>query len=173
MTLYSKGDNSNIAIPLYVNLEDTFSEENHSMFRIVLVESGTGILKINNRSFVFMSPSVFCLNERDKIALEKERSVKAQVVYFDPSIINSSFTLENVYNIDGFDKFTNVQDYFYLEPFLNRTKSTSSYYEIGLTMYKRTSELFKMLYEETNPCEGTYWVCRSRSFFLEILFLIQ
>lgn len=173
MTLYSKHSITNVAIPLYVKLEDTFSEENHSMFRIILVESGTGILKINNRSFVFMSPSVFCLNEKDIISLEKACGVKAQVIYFDPTIINSSFTLEKIYDIKGFEKFTNIQDYFYLEPFLSHADNTSAYVEIGLAMYKRISQLYKLIYEEISPCKGEYWVCRSRSFFLEILFLIQ
>lgn len=173
MTLYSKHSITNVAIPLYISLEDTFSNENNSMFRIILVEAGTGILKVNNYSFVFMSPSVFCLNEKDIALLEKECDVKAQVIYFDPTIINSSFTLEKVYNINNFDKFTNIQDYFYLNPFLNREEKTSFYFEMGLIMFKRISQLYKMLYEETNPCKGEYWVCRSRSFFLEILFLIQ
>lgn len=173
MTLYSKHSITNVAIPLYVNLNDSISQENNSMFRIVLIESGTGILKINNCSFVFMSPSVLCLNERDAVVLEKECGVKVKVIYFDPIIINSSFTLEKVYNINNFDKFTNIQDYFYLEPFLYFTEKTKSYFEIGFTMFKRIEQLYKMLYEETNPCEGLYWVCRSRSFFLEILFLIQ
>lgn len=175
MTLYSKNNDTKVAIPLYINLEDTFSKENHSMFRIILVESGTGILKVNNGSLVFMSPSIFCLNEKDIIVLEKECDVKAQVIYFNPSVINSSFTLEKVYNINGdnFDKFTSIQDYFYLEPFLYRKGKTTSYFEIGIAMFKRISQLYKLLYEETNPCKGEYWVCRSRSFFLEILFLIQ
>ena len=173
MALYSKHSLTNIAIPLYISLEDTFSNENNSMFRIILVEAGTGILKVNNYSFVFMSPSVFCLNEKDIVVLEKECGLKTQVIYFDPTIINSSFTLEKVYNINNFDKFTNIQDYFYLNPFLNREEKTSCYFEMGLMMFKRISQLYKMLYEETNPCKSEYWVCRSRSFFLEILFLIQ
>lgn len=173
MTLYSKHNITNIAIPLYISLEDVFSTENHSMFRIILVESGTGILKVNNHSYVFMAPSVFCLNEKDKIVLEKECGVKIQVIYFDPAVINSSFTLENIYDMNNFDKFTNIQDYFYLDPFLHRIKETSPYFEIGLAMFKRISQLYKMLYDELNPCQRDYWVCRSRSFFLEILFLIQ
>ncbi len=173
MTLYSKHSVTNIAIPLHVKLNDIFSAKNHSMFRIVLVESGTGILKVNNRSFVFMSPSIFCLNERDIISLEKECDVKLHAIYFDPTIIDSSFTLEQVYNLKDFNKFTHYQDYFYLEPFIYRTEIINPYIEIGLSMYKRMSQLYKMLYEEINPCTGEYWVCRSRSFFLEILFLIQ
>jgi AraC family L-rhamnose operon regulatory protein RhaS len=173
MTLYSKHNVTNISIPLYIKMNDTFSEENHSMFRIILVESGTGILKINNCSFVFMSPSIFCLNEKAVISLEKQYDIKAHVIYFDPTIIDSSFTLERVYNIDEFQKFTHYQDYFYLNPFLNRTEKTNAHIEIGLAMYKRICQLYKMLYKEINPCIGDYWACRSRSFFLEILFLIQ
>lgn len=173
MTLYSKHDITQVAIPLYMSFEDAFAQENHSMFRIILVESGTGILKVNERSFIFMAPSLFCLNEKDKIELEKACSVKAQVIYFDPTLINSSFTHDKVYNINNFEKFTNIQDYFYLEPFLFRTEKGTCYFEIGLSMFKKFSELYKMIYEETHPCESYYWVCRSRSFFLEILFLIQ
>jgi AraC family L-rhamnose operon regulatory protein RhaS len=173
MTLYSKHSITNVAIPLYIKLENAFSVENNSMFRIILVEAGTGILKVNNLSFVFMAPSIFCLNEKDIILLEKECDVKAQVIYFDPTIINSSFTLDKVYNISNFNKFTNIQDYFYLEPFLYRTEKINLYFEIGLAMFKKILELYKMLFEEINPCKSDYWVCRSRSFFLEILFLIQ
>jgi AraC family L-rhamnose operon regulatory protein RhaS len=173
MTLYSKHNITKVAIPLYVSLADGFSQENNSMFRIILVDEGAGILKINNRSFVFMSPSLFCLNEKDTIVLEKNLGVKGQVIFFDPEVINSSFTLDRVYNINNFNKFTNIQDYFYLEPFLYRTEKISPYFEIGLSIYKKISQLYKMLYDEINPCQGEYWVCRSRSFFLEILFLIQ
>lgn len=173
MTLYSKHNITNVAIPLYVDMQNAFSRENNSMFRIVLVESGTGILNINGHSFVFMSPSIFCLNEKDKVELEKDCNLKAQVIYFDPTIINSSFSLEMVYNINNFEKFSSIQDYFYLNPFLNRYKIYSPYFEIGLIMFKRISELYRLLYEETHPCTGEYWVCRSRSFFLEILFVIQ
>jgi len=120
-----------------------------------------------------MAPSVFCLSERDIVVLEKECGVKVQVIYFDPTIINSSFTLEKVYDRNNFDKATSIQDYFYLEPFLYPREKTSSYFEIGPMMFKRISQLYKMLYDETNPCKGEYWVCRSRSFFLEILFIIQ
>lgn len=173
MTLYSKNNSTNIAIPLYLDFDNAFSKENNSMFRIILVESGTGILKINGHAFVFMPPSVFCLNEKDIIELEKQCDVKAQVIYFDPTLINSSFTLDKVYNIDNFEKFSNIQDYFYLNPFLNRLDEANPYFEIGLMLFKRMSELYKLLYEETHPCISEYWVCRSRSFFLEILFIIQ
>lgn len=173
MTLYSKHNITNVAIPLYVDMQNAFSKENNSMFRIILVESGTGILNINGHPFVFMSPSIFCLNEKDKVELDKDCNLKAQVIYFDPTLINSSFNLEMVYNINNFEKFSSIQDYFYLNPFLNRYKIDSAYFEIGLMMFKRISELYRLLYEETHHCRGEYWVCRSRSFFLEILFVIQ
>jgi AraC family L-rhamnose operon regulatory protein RhaS len=173
MTLYSKDYVYNLSIPLFVNLEDTFSEENHSMFRIILVEAGTGILRVNNRSFVFISPSLFCLNERDEVVLEKECDVKAKVIYFKPALINSSFTLENVYTKDCLNQFTSIQDHFYLVPFLYRSEKTSPYFELGLNTFKRISQLYKMIYDETNPCVHKNWVCSSRAFFLEILFLIQ
>lgn len=98
------------------------------MFRINLVESGTGILKVNNHSLVFMSPCIFFLNEKDIIVLEKECDVKAQVIYFTPTVVNSSFNLEKVYNINvaNFDKFTSIQNYFYLKPFLCRKEKTTS-----------------------------------------------
>lgn len=142
---------TNVAIPLYINQEDTSSRKNNSMFRIILVESGTGILKINDRSSVFISPSLFCLNEWDLIVLEKECDLKAQVIYFDSTIINSAFTLDKVYDAKNFDKFTNIQDHFYLDPFLYCAEKAKPYFEIGLTTFKRIHELYRMLYEELNP----------------------
>lgn len=173
MTLYSKHKITNVSIPLYVSLEDVISAENHSMFRIILIESGTGILRVNDGYFVFMSPSIFCLNEKDAIVLEKQCDVRAQVIYFDPVLINSSFEIDKVYDIKNFEKFSNIQDYFYLQPFLTRSEKSNFHFEVGLALYKRITQLYKMIYEQTNPCQDEYWVCHSRSFFLEILIIIQ
>lgn len=171
--LYCTNKNNNESLPIYIDKENILSSDNYSMFRIVVIESGSGILDINNHSIIITSPSLLCLSEKDTIELVNECNIEGHVVYFDPSIINSSFALDNIYDMNDFDSITSSQDYFYLAPFITRSENFYGYFEIGLAVLKKILELFKSLYNEITLYENKFWACRSRSFFLEILFLIQ
>lgn len=51
---------------LWHNPHETFSPEFNTgtRFRLVLIEGGTGVLRLGDRCTAFIAPTLFCLNEK-------------------------------------------------------------------------------------------------------------
>ncbi len=173
MDQYTINKITNVSLPILITSDEAFSTLPHSMFRIIYIEEGTGIININDTSTVFMAPSLFCLNESESITLEKGCNLKVQAIFFKLELINSNLTLDYINKGLNNLKLSEFQDYFYIQPFIHRSNKFTGYFEIGTIMSKRISHLFKLLKTEVSNFDRPYWPCRTRSFFLEILFLIQ
>lgn len=171
--LYSTNKKTNVSFPLYVEKGSTLSSENHSMFRIILIESGSGIIEFNSHLIIITPPALFCLNEKDNIKVKQSSNIKVRTIYFDPSIINSSFTLKKIYDMNKFNNVASMQDYFYFEPFLVRLKGQMGYFEVGSSYGEKCLKLIELLKRELSLYENVYWACRSRSYLFEIMCLIQ
>lgn len=143
-------------------------------FRLVFVASGTGILRLGGRRIAFIAPVLFCLNERDQPKLEQDLDVQAQALYFHPDVINGAFTLEIAHNKgQGLAEVTALQDMFCLRPFTQRGPEYSGEVCIGPGSAQRVSYLFKAMSQELAMQRDDEWPCRSRSFFLELLFMVE
>ncbi|MGH4124619.1 MAG: helix-turn-helix transcriptional regulator [Clostridium sp.] len=173
MEQYTINIETNVALPIVITSDEAFLPEHYSMFRIIFIEEGTGIININEKSTVFMAPSIFCLNENEIVALEKECKLKVQAIFFKPQIINSILTIDNIKKSLETLTMSEIQDYFYILPFICRVNNFTGNFEIGTVMAKKISHLFELLKAEIIRIDNLYWACRTRSFFLEILFLIQ
>jgi AraC family L-rhamnose operon regulatory protein RhaS len=152
----------------------TFNTENDFMFQLVIVESGTGIININGKSIVFMAPTVFCLSELDKFELVKQYSLKARAIFFNSIIVSSSLTREKVYDESTeWSTDQELQEFFYLAPFLHRDGDFLGKIDVGISILKKMVELYGLSDREIGKADNEFWRCRSRSYFLEILLLIQ
>ena len=67
MSLITK-DGTGRSIPIVFQSEDPFSSDNYNMYRIIIIKSGSGIINLNDASFVIVAPTVICLNEKDEIS---------------------------------------------------------------------------------------------------------
>ena len=173
MELFTFDEKREIKLPVYIETKEPFSSENHLMFRLILVENGGGIISVNENTIVFSAPAIFCINSSDIINLEKSSDLKAKAIYFSPTLVNNALTLEKLKNPEEYLSESEYQDYFSLVPFVYRENLSFGQIEVGPVTAKRVSELVVSLEEELALLNNNYWRCRSRSFFLEILFLIQ
>jgi AraC-like DNA-binding protein len=153
--------------------EETFrpSAESGERFKIIFLENGGGLLEYGGRRRHASAPSVFCLNETEQPALDPSPTpVKAQAVYFHPEVIREGFTLENAHTQSENPEW---QDQKWLLPFLARDGEHTGLIHLGPGTASRLGMLFTALGRElaTQPDDG--WPCRSRSYFFEILFLLQ
>ncbi|GLC30261.1 AraC family transcriptional regulator [Clostridium omnivorum] len=173
MELFTFDDKREIKLPVYMETKEPFSSDNHSMFRLILVENGGGIVSVNENIIVFSAPTIFCFNSDDKIELNKESELSARAIYFSPTLVNDALTEEKLKN-DGQDlSESEYRDYFSLQPFLYNEEHGYGQFEVGPATAKRISKLFDSLDEEITTLNSNFWRCRSRSFFLEVLFLLQ
>lgn len=160
-------------LPLYHTAAETFrpAPESAQRFKILLFESGGGVLGCGHRRQQVIAPSVLCLNEREQPMLDPAPSgAKAQAVYFHPRVIHEDFTMETVY---AQSEKPHWQDQKWLQPFVVRSDGCPELIHLGPGPAARLSGLFSALGSELESQPDSGWPCRSRSYFFEILFLIH
>lgn len=172
MELYIENKKKNVKLPLYLedNIKDTYD---CIMFKIILIEEGSTILQVNDKSIVLSAPALLCLNEKESLRVQKKEGLVIRSIYFNPSIVNSYFNLENVYSSLNSVTETVKLDHFYFIPFINRSSKSEGLIEIGPLTSKRISTVFNSLKDQITNYSDSYWRCRNRSFLIEILFIIQ
>ena len=99
MEQYTINRETNVKLPIVVTSDEAFLPHHHSMFRIIFIKEGTGIININGKLTVFMAPSIFCLNDNEIVTLEKGYKLKVEAIFFKPQIINSILTIDTIKNI--------------------------------------------------------------------------
>jgi AraC family L-rhamnose operon regulatory protein RhaS len=160
-------------LPVYFEVKERLKEESKLMLKLVYVIEGSGIIKLNEQMMIFSAPAIFCISDLDKVELIKGVNLEAQAVYFDPIVIDDFLQLSAIRKEDAELSSTQYRDYFLILPFMDRQVFKTPYIEIGPITSKRVAQLFKGIEVELTFMENEFWPCRSRSFLLEILFLIQ
>jgi AraC-like DNA-binding protein len=154
---------------------ETFPPERQTgdRFRLVLVEHGSGLLSLSGQRLDFIAPTLMLLNEKEVPCLERNAGFQARAVYFHPSIVNSSFTFEAIRAAPGEDELVYWQDRSSLRPFLVRRDGFNGLLPLGPLSTQRAVELFDSIRHQLLDQPDNYWVCRSRSFILELLTLAE
>jgi len=152
----------------FINAEAGFRER----FKIIFIEEGGGILRIEDRRHLFFAPTIFCFNENDYYQLENESGLKIETLWFHPQIINNTFDFNKVRQSDTELMGTEVQDAFWLDVFTRRQKGFNYQLNVGPSTAKRVKNLFKSIEIELLEQNDIHWPCRSRTFLIELLFLL-
>jgi len=173
MELFTIDEKWGIKLPVYIETKEPFSSDNHLMFRLILVEKGGGIISVNENTIVFSAPTIFCFNANDVIKLEKDSELNARAIYFTPALVNNALTQEKLEGLGKDLSESEYRDFIYLYPFIGNKELNFGQFEIGPVTAKKIGKLFDSLDQELTLLNNDFWRCRSRSFFFEILFLIQ
>lgn len=142
-------------------------------YRLIIVESGSAVARLNDMRSVILAPALFCLNEEDELAFENSGKLKTAAVYFYPRMINYRFDFQNTRTGSPDFSRTDFQDRFSLLPFVDRNIRYIGFIQIGMLYYKQLMQSFDFLKREIENQADDSWPCRSRSYFLEMLFLLQ
>ncbi len=156
-----------------VSLESPIEE---NAYKLVLFKKGTTILNMNGKTIVITAPSVFSFNERDKVVWMNQKSeYEMDIIYFHPSVINQIFSYDNIITCDfNFEYPTSIiQDRFLLEPFFLREKPLNGIFNVEITTFYRMLQLFNKLHSQIILESDCFWPCRSRSYLIEILIILQ
>ncbi len=175
LSTFDKSDKSGkYGISIWHNPHEAFAAElgRGTRFRLILVESGSGILCLGERREVFIAPAIFCLHEADCPELEYSQQLQAQGLYFHPRVVNCGLNFENIRENDNFS-ITEKQDQYCLEPFFQRDSKYGGYIHIGPASVEHIFFLFNAVVQVLDQQSDWNWHCRSRSFLLELLLLLR
>jgi AraC-like DNA-binding protein len=154
--------------------EDNINENKglHSRYRLILLQEGTGIVHINDHAYPIVAPAVFCMNEQKPLQFFMDSEHQFKCIYFHPNLINYRFSLESLHEPLELT-FTDKQDLWCLEPFINRNNDYNGYIPLDPMTLKYAEYIYDEIDKVLALQADSHWPCRSRSFLMELLFLFR
>ena len=142
-----------------------------SCYRLALIEEGKGSLLINDTKQTILPFTILCLNERDTVTNIDCSCTRIHLLCFLPTAINNRLTLDNIYSEEGL-AISDSQDKLFLLPFLFHNETYIPFKYIDFETATRIKAIMKTLKEQL-LIQSDSWPCLTRSYILELLFLIE
>jgi len=144
-------------------------------YRIILIENGTLIIKINNEKKTIITPSLIILNEKDKIEVLEQNTKTFHCLYFLPKVLNNELSLENLNDPVIRGNFTDTikQDYHFFKVFLKNNTDEKILNLISWDIVKKIKSLLTDIKNELETQKDNWWTCNSRCFLIQMLFIIH
>ena len=143
-------------------------------YRVILIKEGTGILQIGDSLYPIVAPAVYCINDKENIQFIAGDSLKTKSLQFRLSALNVRLEglIQNLHEGNIRDT-TDYQDLWYMESFLERTESYNGSLLLDPSVTNHMEYLFDEIGYNLTVQPDSYWPCRSRSYLLELLFMIR
>jgi AraC-like DNA-binding protein len=140
---------------------------------LMLIQQGTGIVQIGNQSYPIIAPAIYCINETESLRLLAGSEMKAKSIYFNPAVVNEKFNTGQKLRQLKCLSVTDSQDVWCLDPFFERFETYYGVIPIDPSIAKYAEQILEEIGEVLNKQSDHNWPCRSRSYLLELLFLIR
>lgn len=138
-------------------------------FCLIIIYEGTVWFKIGNLSYEAVGPCFVCFDESNSPELIRKRDAKCDAVYFKPTFLNINMTFSRIHS-GNYQELALIHDLFLLKPFTDNSRYVYPLFDACLDNMKR---LFSMLENELKKQPDWYWSCRSRSYFIEMMLLLE
>ena len=138
-------------------------------FRIIYIKEGHGVFRNGEDSQIVTSPAVLCLNERDDVEIYNTSGLKLDVMYFEPTCFERYVTFENL----EIWKSSLNDDAWFFRPFFTRIGFYTGACATNHYLGNRISQLIELADKELTVQKDEFWPCRSRSYFIELLLLVN
>lgn len=141
----------------------------NSSFLLAVVYEGTAYFKVSEITFEAIGPCFVCFDESENPVLLRKRSLKCDSIYFNPTFLNVNMTFSRIHN-DGYEHLADKHDMFLLKPFTDKDRFVFPIFDDNIKHLKYS---FSQLERELDVQSDWYWSCRSRSYFMQIMFLLE
>jgi len=138
-------------------------------FLLLIVREGAARFRVGNRSFEAAGPCFVCFDERESPRLIKKRGLKCDAVYFHPSFLNVNMTFKLVHS-SSYSRVALSHDLFLLRPFTDGDRFVFPLFDEYDESVRR---LFEKIENELIEQKDWYWSCRCRSWFMEMILILE
>lgn len=144
-------------------------EEPGNIFRVVYIKEGYAIFRNGENSQLVTSPTILCINHTDKVEIYNAVGLKMDIMNFAPYCfeMNTRFT-----SIEDWMKFIK-DDIWFFRPFIQRSEAYIGVSATNQYLGNRASQLIERADKELKAQRDVSWPCRSRSYFIELLMLVN
>lgn len=138
-------------------------------FTLLIIREGSGFFRAADHSFEAVAPCLVCFDEQAMPTLLSEHKLRCDAVFFHPRFLNMNMSFERVHRPD-YAQVAMAHDLFLLSPFTDADRFVFPLFEEA---NRRVAELFAALEDQLRTQPDWYWSCRSRSYFMEMLLLLE
>lgn len=148
--------------------------ENQSC-KLLLFEKGSGVIEVNHQLLHITAPTVVCINQIDNILIHENHSFLYSVLFFRPTTLNDAFSYEFLSsdNLTRLEGSTLYQDLILLNTFYGINQHKRTLIMLSSPSFAIVKSLFQKINLELVEQKDGFWPCRSRSFFIELLFFLE
>ncbi len=164
--MYNKGKTAKILC----TVNDSFCniDIKDKRFLLIILSAGAVTFKRAGQLITASAPCFICFNEKENPTLVSKEKAEYQAIYFHPDYLNVNMTFEFLRS-KRYEDLAAIHDFFLLKPFLDNT------YVIPIDeAYTEKAEYAgaRLAMELTNQSDW-YWSCRGRSYFMEIIIMLE
>ena len=138
-------------------------------FVLLMIHEGSVSLQVGNTVLNAMGPCLVCLDERNEVKLRRKRHLVCDSIYFHPTFLNINMTFDRVHS-PHYEALANIHDLFLLSPFTSDHRPVLPMFDENQASMRF---LFSKIATELQEQPDWYYPCRSRSYFIEIMLLLE
>ena len=142
-------------------------------FSILYIIRGSADLSVNKSIVTLTAPVCLCLNEKDKLHIQKKKDLVMTSILFHPDYVNSSFDFGNLDPVGRTLPRSAELDKFYLIPFIDRSGSYKGCFYPDPEQDVLIQRKIKLLITDYEDRESPFLPCRKRSSFLDLLLFLS
>lgn len=158
-------------VPLACQRRETLRKVPQRYF-LCFIEAGCLRFSLGETQYVCSGPAFLCLNPKQRFRLLSSQSLSASSIVFHPRFLNKNLTDEFIRQAN-FEDFCDLHDVFKLYPFLRDDFQSTFIAGLPPTILPRVRTLFQAVCEELEKQPDWYWTCRTRSYFMDILGILE
>jgi AraC family L-rhamnose operon regulatory protein RhaS len=141
-------------------------------YKIIYIKSGSCHFVMNGREFILTGASTICMNEKDEINFYHINEEVVRILWFQPQVINSSFSVDIINDPLRKLSMTEQQDLYYMLQFMPGAAPTLKILSLHTIDSALVEHKLTLLNELLTTQDSNCWPCRSRSYLFEILFCL-
>lgn len=149
------------------NLDDL--EIQGHCFLMLIIHEGSAYFQVGDTVFEAIGPCFVCFDEKEQPRLIRKHDLTCDSVYFHPFFLDAGMTFEQVRG-NNYEQVATSHDMFLLRPFTDKNRFVFPLLEEYNDSLKL---LFSRLENELDKQYDWYWSCRSRSYFLEMILILE
>lgn len=134
-------------------------------YRLVYIQKGAVKIQKGTESQFCPAPSLLLLSDQDCVTAEISANSQITELLFQPEVISFDFDFET--------QTSRNRDQFYLDLFDIPSALHQKVLSLTPTVHQRVQDLLRSFQVQLNRTDDPFWPCQSRSFLMELLFLLR
>lgn len=140
-------------------------------FTLILLSQGNAFLEVDGRMVFLHSPGVLCLHERRRVQVKRQHDCRGYLFWFKPTVLNVNMTLDAIRH-PAFEHLAERHALFQLAPFLSEDLNRNVL-SISQDTLKSLTDCLERCRQELQSPSDWYWSCRTRSYFMDLLRILE